>query len=246
VLRILICEDDPTQRARVEQIVNRQLLSDDFDMDIALSVDNPAALLEYLEAHQDQSGLYFLDVDLQGDINGIELATKIKKTDVSATIVFITTYSEMAHLVFRLKIEAMDYILKGNPPDVIEQRIVECMHMAYQRFLDGKHAKSKYFTAKIGAQKLNIPCNEILFFEASTERRNKILLYKLNSVLEFYGTITDAATLGPPFCKCHQSFVVNLDHVKRVDTHSNRAEMIDGTSIPIARRRMAEFLKCME
>jgi len=246
VLHILICEDNPAQRARIEKIVNQHLLSDDFDMELALSADNPATLLEHLETHRDQSGLYFLDVNLQSDINGIELAAKIKKIDVSATIVFITTHSEMMQHVFRLKVEAMEYILKDSQPEEIEQRVAACMSTAYQRFLAGKHAKNKYFTAKFGAQKLNILYDDILFFESSAECRNKILLYKRNSVLEYYGTITGVSNLGPPFCRCHQSFVVNINHVKCVDAFNcKKAEMTDGTMIPIARRKMAEFLKCI-
>jgi len=245
MLHIFICEDNKAQRARMEGIVNRHLLLEDFDMNIALSVENPAVLLNYLETHRIQSGLYLLDVDLQSDINGIELAAKIKKMDVSATIVFITTYSEMMHYVFRLKIEAMEYILKDSPPEEIEQRVIECMRVAYQRFLDGKHTKSKYFTVKIGEQKLNILYDDILFFESNTSRRNKILLHKSNSILEFYGTISDVSNLGPPFCKCHQSFVVNVNYVKRIDSHNRIAEMVDDTIIPISRRKMTEFLEYM-
>lgn len=245
MLHIFICEDNEVHRARIEATVNRYLFSDDFNMKLALSADNPAALIEYLKTHKDQSGLFFLDIDLQSDINGIELAAKIKEMNVSATIVFITTHSEMVHYVFRLKVEAMEYILKDSPPEEIEQRIIECIQAAYQRFLDGKHSKIKYFTVKIGNQRLNVPHGDILLFEPSAVQRNKLLLHKVNSTLEFYGTINDVSNLGLPFFKCHQSTVVNINHVTRVDAVSREAEMIDGAIISIARRKMAEFLKCM-
>jgi len=214
-------------------------------MTLALSAESPTTLLEYLEAHRNKTGLYLLDIDLQSDINGIELATKIKKMDVSATIVFITTHSEMVHYVFRVKLEAMEYILKDSPPEEIEERVIECLHTTYQRFLEGKHAKCKYFTVKAGEQKFNIPHDDILFFESNLNRRNKILLHKVDGMVEFYGTITDVSSLGMPFCKCHQSFVVNVQHVKRLDKVSREIEMIDGTIIPVAKRKMTEFSKCM-
>ena len=243
MLHILVCEDDSTQRTRIENIIGNHLLSGEYDMALVLSTASPDTLLDYLEAHKGQSGLYFLDVDLQSHINGIELAAKIKKMDVAATIVFITTHSEMVHYVFKLKIEAMEYILKDSPPEEIKERIIECIQTAYQRFLEGKHSQKRYFTARAGSQKVNIPWDDIMYFETSTNQRNKILLHKVNGEVEFYGTVADVSSLGPPFYQCYQSFVVNINHVKHVDIPGRRAEMTDGTFVPISRERMAEFLK---
>jgi len=245
MLNILICEDSPAQRMRIESIANKHILSEDAYMDIALTADCPSALLDYIEKHNIQSGLYFLDVDLQSDINGIELAAKIKKLDVSATIVFITTHSELVHYAFRLKVEAMDYITKDSPPEEIEKRVIECMKTAYRRFLDGRHAKSKYFTVKIGNQILNIPYDDILFFESSTTLRHQVILHKADSTLAFRNYINDVSNLGPPFFRCHQSFVVNLNYIQRVDKFAREVEMTGGAIIPVAVRKMTELLKCL-
>jgi len=241
MLHIFICEDNDIHRTHVENIVNKQLFTSKHDMTLALSVAKPYQLLKHIEARPGQTGLYFLDVDLQSDINGIELAAKIKQIDASATIVFITTHSEMVHYVFTLKIEAMEYILKDSPAEDIEQRVIECMKTAYQRFLKGKHANSKYFTTIIGYQKVNVKVNDIIYFESNLERRNKILLRKIDGELEFYGTVADLSNLGRPFFQCHQSFVVYMNHVKSMK--NSKAEMTDGTHVPVARRRMVAFLE---
>lgn len=245
MLHVLICEDDMEQRARIEGIVNRHILSDDFNIDLVLSADKPSDLLDHVEAQKIQSGLYFLDVDLQSEINGIELAAKIRKMDVSATIVFITSQAKLAHLVFRYKVEAMDYIVKGSPPEEIEKRVAECIEVAYSHYLDGKRGQSKYFTVKIGDQVLNIPYREILYFESSIELKNRVLLHKKNGALEFRGYINKAAALGLPFFRCHQSFVLNVEHIAQVNMSSREAEMADGAMIPIARRKLTELLRLL-
>lgn len=245
-LSIFICEDNKIQRAHMEAIVNKYLMSDDFDMSLALSTSTPAALLAHIDTNATKSGLYLLDVDLQSDINGIELAAKIKKIDVSATIVFVTTHSEMVQLAFKLKVEAMDYILKDYPPDKIEQRVIECMQMAHQRFVDGKHTKEKLYTVKIGGQRIKIPYDEILFFESSINQRNKIFLHRLNGSLEFYSTIYDVSNLGMPFINCHQSFVININHAKSIDTSNREIVMVDDTIVPVSKRRMAAVLGYFE
>jgi len=242
---ILICEDDRPQRTRLEKIIKKHIFLGDYGIDIALSTENPYLVLEYLKTHQSQGGIYFLDIDLQSDINGIELAAKIKGMDVSATIVFITTHSEMVHYVFKLKVEAMDYILKDGLLEEIEERVASCIQTAHQRFLDGKHAKNQYFTIRVGRQKLNILFDDILFFESSANPRNKLLLHRVNGVVTFYGAISDVEKLGPQFCKCHQSYVVNVKRVKRVDIASREVEMMDGSIVPVAKRKLAELLDCM-
>jgi len=43
-----------------------------------------------------------------------------------------------------------------------------------------------------------------------------------------------------------QSFVVNVQHVKRLDAHSQEVEMADGTVVHIARRMLREIARCMD
>ncbi|MCL2427156.1 MAG: LytTR family DNA-binding domain-containing protein [Oscillospiraceae bacterium] len=245
MLHIFICEDNDVHRTKLESVISKHLLLNDFDMSLALSANNPTTLLDNIKTHTGRNGLYFLDVDLQCDINGIELAVEIKKLDVSATIVFVTTLSEMSHLVFKYKVEAMDYIPKDIPANEAERRIAECMQVAYQRFLDGKHSSIKYFTIKIGDQVLNTPYRDILYFESSVNQRHKLLLHTTDSILEFRGHINDVARLGSPFIMCHQSYVVNLDKIRQVDKVNRLIEISNGDTITISRRRIAEILQSM-
>lgn len=246
MLHVFICEDDPRQRESMETLINKYILLGDYDMDITLSAGSPAEMLDHLKKYGSKNGLYFLDVDLQSEINGIVLAAKIRALDVSATIVFITTHAELSYLVFKHKVEAMDYIIKDSPAEEIETRVMECMKLAYTRYLGGKHSKSKYFTVKAGDQMLNIPYDEILFFETHLTLRNKIFLHTINGKVEFRGAISEVTQLGPPFYQCHQSFVVNIKKIERVDRGNREVEMIDGEIIPISVRKMAEFLKYVE
>jgi len=223
--------------------VNDYLFSGEYDMKVALSADNPGAVLEYIEANPGQSGLYFLDVDLQCEINGIELAVKIREKDVSATIVFITAHSDMMRYTFSRRVEAMEYILKINSPDEIEQKIVECMQVAYKRFLGGKHSTTKYYSASIGHSVINVPYDEILYFESSVDNRNSLLLHTANSALKFRGYLTDVAKLGPPFYWCHKSYIVNINNIKSIDKAKRIITMKNDEELVTSRRRVPEILE---
>jgi len=245
MLNVIICEDDLKQRTRLEKIINKYILLDDYHMGIVCSATSPGELLEYLNSNPSERGLYFLDVNLQSDINGIELGSKIRELDLSCTIVFITTHAELAHLVFQHKVSALDYIIKDSPPEEVEARIAECMRLAQQYWLDGKHSQSKYFTVRTGDHISHVPFDDILFFETNVAVRNRLFLHKMNGKVEFRGVIKDIAELGLPFFNCTQSFVVNLDKVSDVDRTLREAKLVNGAIVPIANRKMAEFLKAL-
>jgi len=245
MLKILICDDEPMQRKRVEDIVHRQIILNDYDIEFTISVDNPQSLLDCIRNQKIKGGLYFLDIDLKSDLHGFELATEIRELDVSASIVFVTAFDNLIHQVFKYKTEAMDYIVKSHPPEEVERKISECIQVAYSRYLEGKHNSIKYFTVKVANQVFNVPYDDIISFETSTDIRNKMVLHTANSDLEFYSSIEAIEALGLPFFRNHLSYVVNLKNVVRIDKVSREAEMTDGSILPVAARRVIAFVENM-
>jgi DNA-binding LytR/AlgR family response regulator len=73
VLGVFICEDNEVQRKQVTSFIRKYLLIEELDMAIKVSTGDPEEILDYLEQHPDSRGIYFLDVDLKCEMNGIEL-----------------------------------------------------------------------------------------------------------------------------------------------------------------------------
>jgi len=244
MLNIFICEDRPEQRLLIEQLVNKVVMEEDYSVGFAVSVDSPTTLLEYLDKNQVKSALYFLDVDLQHEMNGIELGAKIREFDYSATIVFITTHSEMAHLTFMHKVEALDYIAKGDP-NKMEASIRDCIELAYQRYLVGKHSQRKHYVLNTGSTAWNIPYDEILYFETNVNMPHKLVLHTDNGQIDFRGTLNDVIASAPEFFSCHRSFVVNPMKILSVSKSKGKKkiELVNGDSIPVTATRMPELLK---
>jgi len=246
MMRIVICEDNQRERIDMEQTVNKYILTKDCDMELALSASGPIEVLDYLDEHPITSGLYFLDIDLRHEMNGIELAAKIRKTDISATIVFITTHEELMFMVFTYKVEAMDYITKDRPAEEVKTRTVECMQLAYQRYLDGKHSKTKYFPVKVGGQILNIPHDEILLFETHPQIRKRMLLYTEKGKIDFRGIISEIEKLVPDFYRCHKSFIVNPSKIVILDKAKSKAELVNGQLVFVAAKKVSELARMIE
>lgn len=239
MLSVYICEDNQAQRNFIETCVKNYVMMEDIDAKLALSTDNPYKLITFLKENSNNTGLYFIDVNLQTDMNGLELALNIRDIDTSGKIVFITTHSELSYMTFTYKIEAMDYIIKGNTGE-LTGRIRDCIDVAFKRYLSEKGVKQKIFKCKVGNKIRAVNFSDIFFFESSSTP-HKIIMHLENTNLEFYGTIKELEELGEEFCRCHKSFVVNKNNVKYIDITNKKVVMKNDETCLVSVRGMKKL-----
>ena len=113
MIPVYICDDEAPIRQRLEQIVAGQIMILDSDMGPVRTVEEPDELLR-LQKEDSVPAVYFLDIDFPGKISGLELAQKLRQYDPRGFIVFITAHHDLAFETFRLRLEALDYIVKGD------------------------------------------------------------------------------------------------------------------------------------
>ena len=69
MLKVLILEDNNLQRKTISQIVQNRIMINNtdksYDMEIAISTDNPVDAINYVENHREEMVLAFLDIDLK-------------------------------------------------------------------------------------------------------------------------------------------------------------------------------------
>ena len=241
---IVICEDDSTQRWRMERLVCDCIAAKEYDMKLALSTASPFAVLDYLEAHPGQSGLYFLDVDLRHQMNGLSLAARIREIDAWASIVFVTTHAESLPLIFRHKLEAMDYIVKDRPQEM-PAHVHACIDKVYhQRCREDSPSETGSYPITDGSRTRLIPFSDILFFTAHAAPP-KMVLHLENSQINFYGSMEEHTDISPDFFRSHKSFVVNLRNIERVDLKAKQIEMVNGEVVPVSAKNVQKLLDAM-
>jgi len=243
MFRIFLCDDDPCWLKRLEALVTGYLALKDYNIERALSVSNPTALLGYLKDQPQKNGLYILDVDLKHEINGIALAAEIRRMDTHGKIIFVTTYEELAYLTFRHRVEALDYIIKDRPEEMA-RKIQECIELAYRHDRDDTLEKP-HFQVQTGDAVRSIPLDEIMFFEAHPSLSKKLILHTDNGRIEFYGSLSEAAEIGPEFYRSHKSYVVNTKNIRRVDKAERIIEMTSGEIALVAARKVIGLLETM-
>jgi two-component system response regulator AgrA len=223
-LNIFICEDNKEQRKNLEKTIKKILIKKNISGKIQLSTNSAYEILDYLNESRNK-GVYFLDIDIGQDINGIELASKINEIDKEAIIVMITSYSNMSHLIFKYHIRAVDYIVKDNIVGDYK-RIEECLTFVDENLK--KPIDNEYITIENNQCLEKVKYNDIIFFE--TTKKRTIALHTHNSYIEFKGTLKDIQEkLDRRFSRCHRSFIVNKDKVTKIDKKQRILFMEDGS-----------------
>ena len=100
MIPIYLCEDDESQLSLLASLIEKYIFIQGYDMEIVCKASSPHGLLSSL-APKAETAIYFLDIQLHSDIDGIELASMIRQNDPRAFIIFTTTHSEMAMTTFR-------------------------------------------------------------------------------------------------------------------------------------------------
>ena len=122
-MRIFVLEDDFSQQARIETVIEKLLKEHHITPSSFEVFGKPDQLLAEVHekgAHQ----LFFLDIEIRNEeMKGLEVARKIRDRDPYALIVFVTTHSEFMPLSFRYQVSALDYIDKALSAEEFESRI---------------------------------------------------------------------------------------------------------------------------
>lgn len=240
MLKVFICEDNNLQRNKFTNIIEKIIYTNDYTIKIEKSTSNPYEILDYLKTNK-TCGIYFLDVILNSNINGIQLAEQIRHYDPRGFIVFITSHSEMSYLTFLYKVEALDYIIKDNY-NKIARRIEECLKDATSKYNAVFNNSEKVFSLQINNKIVNVNFNDIYYFETSSQI-HKVILHSTNHQVEFYSKMKDIEKrLDDRFCRCHNSFIVNKDKIKEIDKKNRIAHMINGDDCLISTRGIKSLI----
>ena len=244
MLEIFICEDNMVQRELLKRIIKDYLSEKDWDMQLVCASASPDELLEHIK-HSDPAkmGLYFLDIQLQANMDGIDLAREIRQYDPRGFIVFVTAYSQYMPMIFTFKLELMDYILKGTPGNIINP-IESCLESSWNKYKYMLTPKNS-ITFRTGTVTHSMFTENIYYIEKQKgsayvsiheESRTETVRCPLHTLEE---------QLPPEFIRIHQAYIVNKKHIENYDFPGLRIIMDNRQIVPMS-VRCARALKRMQ
>jgi DNA-binding LytR/AlgR family response regulator len=178
---------------------------------------HPGPLIADLEEGYEQFDLLFLDAAMQ-EINGIEAARRLRRMQVTAAILFLSSTPDYA--VESYEVEAAAYLLKPLAEEKL-RFFLNRLFLVPQRPRIALRCKG-------GMRYLFL--DEILWIESE---KHSVTFHLLDGTEartnEKLGEI-EARLDDPRFLRCHQSFMVNMDYVADV---RNSFILEDGSQVLI-------------
>ena len=174
--------------------------------------------------------LIFLDVEMN-DLNGIETAEQIRKTDMDVLLIIISGYPRYKTRAYELHV--FDYIDKPFRPSQIYHTLQEVKR--YKKLME---AKFTVFRTTEGMTKLNI--KEILYLEFKSR---KTQIHTTNGIYTTAESLNECINRlkEHDFFSPHRAFIVNFYHIRSFDSTSILLDDQEKTTLPISKLRVKEF-----
>ena len=227
VNKIAICDDVEVERF----VLKRQLMvyfqKNGGEAQIQ-EYESGESLLADIEDGYLWPDLIFLDIYMDG-LLGIDAAAILRQMNYGGKIIFQTASRDFA--VAGYEVEASGYLLKPLNAD----KLFKLM----DRILCEKDIDS--YRIQRRCHILNIPYNDILFVESSN---SKCILHMVSSKeYNIYKKLDDIQTElnDSRFLRSHQSFLVNMNHIRQVS--ANYFMLFSGEGIPIRQRESRKIHK---
>ena len=233
MIQIYLCDDDESVLHQIKTALEWKIFMEDYDMEVALAAAGPQALLE---AVRDGSrSVYFLDVDLKdGTWDGFTLGRELRRRDPHGTLIYITSYGDLAWRTFQYHLEAFDYIVKEG--ERTGSSAARCLEAVHARLLCERRDPAQVFSLRAGERTLHVPLDQILFFETAPKAHH-VYLHTADSRLNEL-----EAQLGGRFVRVHRAYLAAWDKLQAVDWKGSRVRVGD-RECPLSRAGKAALRK---
>lgn len=228
--KIAICDDDSIDCENIKKKLEDIELTTNYDFTISVFNDSRSLLSTCTRA-----GIYniiFLDVEMP-HISGLQLAKKIRELpDDETKIIFTSNYPEYMQSSFN--VNAYQYLSKP----VSTQSILEQLKRILR---ETEKKKASSIVIKHNNHEEIIYSGNILYIETVKGEKNSLRYVCLDTDIIGVGKISDLekALMVKGFLSPHRGILVNMNLVHFIKPQC--IEMINGSIIPLSRRREKEF-----
>lgn len=232
MFRVAICDDEKYFRKSIEKYVRKYLE----EKEIAFEIDTFSSGSQLIELGIEivQYSVIFLDINMD-EMDGIITAQRIREYSSEIYIVFVTAY--IKYSLEGYKVDAARYILKDNIN--LDESIYECLDTIFKKMNYVVLRK----TFKFNECEKTIPIERILYVESKLHRLEFHIMENELVIYTMYGTLNalEKEVQGMNFARVHQSFLVNMKHIKSIGV--SNVIMDNNQEITISRARYKDVRK---
>ena len=229
-INVALLEDEQSEREQTESMLRRFFA--ELNIEVGLTCFSDAeSFLSNGSGFKDFQ-LLLMDIILpDGQPNGVELAREVRKVNRDIAIMFITKTVQFA--INGYEVDSVDYVLKPFRYEDFALKLKKAMRyimLHLEKFIVLNHKEG---VTRIGESR-------IYYIEVML---HYLIVHTAKGDFTVRGSIKDMEKLlSKSFCRCANSFIVNLRHVDGV---RDNEVIVRGASVPVTKSRRAAFINAL-
>lgn len=195
---------------------------------IKCTVDTYHDSIVFTESYTSVYDIIYLDIEMPG-LNGFKAAQKIRETDQTVCIIFVTNMAQYAILGY--EINALDFIVKP-----VEYSLFADKFMKAVNYLKTRREKEVILMRDEELERVRY--SEIYYLE---KEKNYIVYHTQKGQFRERGTIAriEEKFVHYGFSKCNSGCIVNLRHVQKTGRDS---VYVQEEVLPVSRQQRRQFI----
>lgn len=239
MIKAAICDDEPT----ILDYLYEHILAEFKRQGTDVHIEKFASGMDFLNAHKAEPyDVVFLDIKMP-DIGGFDVAAEIRKLTDKVHIIFITTENTLVYDSFSF--QPFDFIPKTNPTEIsgsnssnfLKSRITNVI----SRLINHISSATTVCLTLPYNQEITVNISDIQIIQSVrnyveyiiTEREPVRIRAKLDDI--------ESGLDKHLFARTHKSYIINMNFIKDIDSHSMIVTLRDGKIIPISKTYKRDF-----
>ncbi len=224
---IAIVDDDSNDIRALKEMLERYFKESGEDYCLAEFHDGSQLMLDYSPKYD----IVFLDIDMK-ELNGMAAAKRIRMTDESTAIIFVTRMAKYA--IKGYEVSALDFIVKPLDYYSFALKIKRALNYVAAN-------RKKLIELKVGPDIQYVDENDIKYVETLS---HYLIYHTVKGDFKLLGSLKSAAEQlsAESFVLCNRCYLVNLRYVSEV---SDNAVRVDSDMLIISRYRRKEFIQAL-
>lgn len=211
MINFVICDDHKEIVKSVCNAIDKVMMKNNLAYKKHTFNDYNKRFLDLIETDL-TSRIYILDIEVPS-ASGIDIARKIRKTDINSIIIFLTSHNELGSVLLQDEIMFLTFICKFNN---MEERLSSALNKAIDML--GNKQAVRFEDHNI---LYTIPLNSILYISKDTINRKTIIVTENNTFNVNKNMYEIVELLDSRFKQAHRSCFINMDKVIKIDKKNN-------------------------
>lgn len=231
MLNFVVCDDNNVILNKISKMLESIFIKHSLDANIVLKSNSANNVISFIK--NNKVDVLLLDINLKGNISGLNIAEELRKTNKSAYIIFTTGHLEYVMLAYKFK--TFDYLPKPITIEKLEETILRL-------FNDIENSSHKKYI-KIGNNQTIICENDIEYIKRDGM---KIVFHTNKQDYETYSSFKKIQlNLPQNFVRCHKSFIVNINKISNIETSSNTISFENNSHCLIGPKYKNNFMEVL-